>query len=333
MIEDRTKVSKFGLLTYHTGYRIFNVGDYIQSIAARQFLPTVDVYLNREALHSYKGDPVKVIMNGWFLHHPEHWPPSENVIPLFISFHLSPDAAFLLDDPKNIVYFKKHQPIGCRDQYTVSLLRGKGIDAYFSGCLTLTINKPSSNFKKKNIIASDVFDPLFSRNTVKRTVSYFHELDSIRKIFYFIKNTRNKWVNHRYMFKSLSKLIGKEEINGRINVFHMQSAGMIEEERFKYAESLLCLYAQAKLVITTRLHCALPCVAFGTPVIFIREEDEIEFNSSRFAGLVDELNTVIIPKNRRSPINLDRYCQIPKSVFVEKELVNLMERKIADFIK
>ena len=38
--------------------------------------------------------------------------------------------------------------------------------------------------------------------------------------------------------------------------------------RFSLAYSLLERYAQAKVVVTTRLHVALPCVAMGTPVIF-----------------------------------------------------------------
>ena len=39
--------------------------------------------------------------------------------------------------------------------------------------------------------------------------------------------------------------------------------------RFTAAYQLIEMYASAKLVITQRIHCALPCVAMGTPVIFI----------------------------------------------------------------
>ena len=49
---------KYGLLTYAENRKSFNVGDYIQSLAANQFLPQVDEYLNREALADYGGDPV-----------------------------------------------------------------------------------------------------------------------------------------------------------------------------------------------------------------------------------------------------------------------------------
>ncbi|WP_264821067.1 polysaccharide pyruvyl transferase family protein [Acinetobacter schindleri] len=32
-------------------------------------------------------------------------------------------------------------------------------------------------------------------------------------------------------------------------------------------------YSTAKLVITSRIHCALPCLAMGTPVIYINGFD------------------------------------------------------------
>jgi len=54
---------KYGLLKYEENKRFFNVGDNIQSLAAKQFLPRVDKYLSREKLADYKGEKVKLIMN------------------------------------------------------------------------------------------------------------------------------------------------------------------------------------------------------------------------------------------------------------------------------
>ena len=106
---------KYGLLTYNENQRFFNVGDNIQSLAAKQFLPRVDVYVNREKLAEYKGPKLKVIMNGWFTHNIHNWVPSEDIIPLFVSFHINNTAAPFMLNEKGIVYLKKHQPIGCRD--------------------------------------------------------------------------------------------------------------------------------------------------------------------------------------------------------------------------
>jgi hypothetical protein len=57
------------------------------------------------------------------------------------------------------------------------------------------------------------------------------------------------------------------------------------EARFDLAHSLLKKYAEARAVVTSRLHCALPCLALGTPVLFIENASD----SYRFDGLRDLL--------------------------------------------
>ena len=107
---------KYGLLNYSCSY---NVGDQVQSLAAKQFLPQVDYYVDRDNLQEAAkiGEEIKVIMNGWFMSKPENWPPPENIIPLFISFHITTknNSVTVLTSPKSIAYLKKHEPIGCRD--------------------------------------------------------------------------------------------------------------------------------------------------------------------------------------------------------------------------
>jgi len=44
---------KFGLLEYSTP----NLGDEIQSIAARYYLPHIDFFINREKLDMFQGHP------------------------------------------------------------------------------------------------------------------------------------------------------------------------------------------------------------------------------------------------------------------------------------
>ena len=84
---------RYGLLTYEENKRFFNVGDTVQSLAAKQFLPRVDTLINREKLGEYEGEKTKLIMNGWFTHNIHHWVPNDNIDPLFVSFHINNTAA------------------------------------------------------------------------------------------------------------------------------------------------------------------------------------------------------------------------------------------------
>ena len=59
-------------------YSTNNLGDEIQSIAARQFLPSVDALVDRDdwiAFPSNTEGPFRIILNGRFTHCPEKWPP------------------------------------------------------------------------------------------------------------------------------------------------------------------------------------------------------------------------------------------------------------------
>jgi len=52
--------------------------------------------------------------------------------------------------------------------------------------------------------------------------------------------------------------------------------------RMRKAEKLLRLYAGAACVVTSRLHCALPCIAMGTPVLLIMgKKDDYRFSGLR----------------------------------------------------
>lgn len=66
-----------------------NIGDYIQALASKQFLPHLDGFIQREELKGYNEEECKVIMNGWYMHHPENWPPSNKIIPLYVAFHIN----------------------------------------------------------------------------------------------------------------------------------------------------------------------------------------------------------------------------------------------------
>ena len=66
-----------------------------------------------------------------------------------------------------------------------------------------------------------------------------------------------------------------------------QNFEKVSQSRFTEAFRYIERYSRAKLVITQRIHCALPCVAMGTPVVFINGElpGDMQFKASRIAGL------------------------------------------------
>ena len=151
---------KYGLMTYDENKRTFNIGDYIQSLAAKQFLPKVDNFINREKLAEYQGDDIKLIMNGWFTHNTTKWVPVDKIHPLLISFHVNNTAAPNMLNERGINFLKRHQPIGCRDNFTVKQLQAKGIEAYFSGCMTLTLDSYKVDDSERG---EDIYivDPLY----------------------------------------------------------------------------------------------------------------------------------------------------------------------------
>ena len=65
-----------------------NIGDYIQTLAVIKLIGKEYKILDRESLNTYNDEPRKVIINGWFMEKPLNFPPSSNIKPLFISFHI-----------------------------------------------------------------------------------------------------------------------------------------------------------------------------------------------------------------------------------------------------
>ncbi|WP_160069587.1 polysaccharide pyruvyl transferase family protein [Sphingobacterium bovisgrunnientis] len=282
---------KFGLLNYENGASgKFNVGDHIQSLAAKQFLPKIDDMIYRDRLNEYDGkDEIKVIMNGWYTHKPLNWPPAASIKPLFVSFHLnSAHAPILLSKKENIDYLKKHSPIGCRDFGTVKFLEDKGIDCYYSACLTTTLGlKYKSDDRNDKIYMVDVL----YKDDYKQLYKDF----PIRILSHLIKGKIFKMFDRE---KKIKKIIPSDILNKAEYLTHSYwNKDYSESERFEIAEDLLRKFSKAKLVITSRIHCALPCLAMGTPVVFIGGGGLTHpHEMSRLKGTIELLNVVLTDK-------------------------------------
>lgn len=84
----------YGIMIYN--YKLYkagvgNIGDYIQSLAALQFLPKncLPIFVDRDNIRFYNGTNVTLIMNGWHYVHRENLIISESILPIFVSYHIN----------------------------------------------------------------------------------------------------------------------------------------------------------------------------------------------------------------------------------------------------
>jgi hypothetical protein len=263
------------------GYDTRNIGDEIQTIATTDILDEMGIeysYVNRDRISSHQfmpGDHNVVVMNGWFTNGygldayystrqdlresvKISWPPTGVFHPLAYSFCLSewgadrhtPDA-FTSSEAKR--FYEKSEGFGCRDTHTYKIMRDLGVDsAYVSKCLTLTLDP--KKYRRENSMRDLVFVDV--PENVKRSVTQAAQ-----------------GVMKDYNVKSYTHEIYDE---------------MVESlDRVKYAKALLSKYANAGLVVTSRLHVALPCLAFGTPCLFYYESE-----NSRYSDYISYMYSV-----------------------------------------
>lgn len=109
-----------------------------------------------------------------------------------------------------------------------------------------------------------------------------------------------------------------------------------DEERLKEAERLVKAYAKARLVITSRIHCALPCLGLETPVIYLEKTQDVEESSCRMQGLRELFNIVKVDEGILKPdfsITLPiSYKNYPKNKSDWKELAYKLDKTCKNFI-
>lgn len=285
---------KYGLVYYKA---TDNIGDDIQTYVAIKYLPHIDYYIDRESLSCFiprEKEYVSMIMNGWYIHNKIAWPPSPYINPLLISMHFKEsnetDVGDIYLREYGGEFLKKYGPVGARDIDTQKRLIKNGIDSYFSGCMTLTLEKFENVEKKNKICIVDMNDNV---------------IEKIKK-------------NTDCDIEFLSHFLNQKETETKPI-----------DERMNNVENLLKKYQEAHLVITTRLHVALPCVALGTPVILIHKEfydkDRLGVFLEYFDNYIEEdfLNMDIKEILRNPKPNSDKYINIK----------DLIDKKCREFIQ
>ena len=275
-----------------------NIGDYIQGLAANQFMKA-EVTVDREHLNNYAGEPVRLVMNGWFMQHPENFPPSPAIEPLFVSFHIRPAIADRMLTEKTVDYLRRHGPIGCRDEQTRQILEAHGVPAYYSSCLTLTLGRTyrrPDGRHRHGVCFVDPFLP-FSKRDFRKGWPYLLRHPLLALAIYRrlrVQMLAGKGLGFRlrrffrigtfmraYLSVFSEKLLATADY--LTPIMSMKQADT-DEKKFALADQLVSRYASAKFCVTSRIHCALPCVGIGTPVIFVDAADK-DLAAGRFAGL------------------------------------------------
>ena len=227
---------KWGIFDYDFSniFTNYNIGDGIQSLAVKNFKKiyfpeTSEIILDRENISTYEGDPILLIMQGYFTH-TKYFLPRAPITPIWVGTHFNLFAkTFLKEFVQNYPDYFNGVNVGCRDISTRDFLESIGVKSYLSRCLTLTF-------------------PLRKKQMDERV---------------FIVDVPSKL--HKY----IPEKIRRNAIINKQRAVPYKTYSSFEKRLEISQQTLDLYRDNASLVITTALHCASPCLAMGIPVIFI----------------------------------------------------------------
>lgn len=257
---------KYGLIYPHYGkesyrYPGYNIGDAVQTICVMQFyealkIPQRDiVYLYLYEVNAYRGEKLIVPMVeaavgiGFAL-----LPLSPDIIPIFVSTHFAMSEL----TEEQVDYLKQFEPIGCRDEYGFNLMQKYGVNAYISGCMTLCLS--SERLLRSNFVMSS---GLIKRQGAMDRRPFL--IDVPEALQDYIPNTykRNAVIlSHLMPLNSIGEMTKTDA-----------------ECYFSQAEQRLYEYlTSASIVVSSRLHALVPCIAMGIPVVGVFENISYRFS-------------------------------------------------------
>ncbi len=235
---------KYGRIVYgynsnqSTKNQYANIGDFIQTFAIDEVYKRLNIPQNeivnipRQGFNKYNETEAIVPMQGWF-----GYIKGMDIFP--IPNLIKPVfVGFNCVDKRTyhgIDNVKKFTPIGCRDEKTWQILRDAGINAYISGCLTTLLPCRQKLPEKEKVFLVDV--PIGLSRYIPEKIKECSEVISHE----IPVNCQNDY---------------------HIECFRLELLSRELLERYKQ---------EATLVVTSRLHCASPCMAMGIPVILVRD--------------------------------------------------------------
>ncbi|GHU78902.1 hypothetical protein AGMMS49992_30290 [Clostridia bacterium] len=110
-------VTKYGLLSY----KGWNIGDDIQSLAAKRFLPRVDYSIMRDTSVIQLGndESVSMILNAFWGSSTGLFVSTPSIKPLLVSMHWDNSAFRSLSKYNALNFLQKLGSVGCRDKVTL----------------------------------------------------------------------------------------------------------------------------------------------------------------------------------------------------------------------
>jgi len=233
-----------------------------------------------------------------------------SIVPLFISFHVRPTIEREFFTEKTVAYLKEHEPIGCRSTDVVEMMERHGIKAEFTSCVTLTLG---DTFHHVETDEPPVFvDPYFPRigkraqlseilfMLLRRLPFVLRHLPAVLRLAPRFRVFRgwacigNRFARCLYaadFLRAYLPLFDKKVLLAARYMSHKVSKKAYPDEKdlFKCAEDFLHIYERAPFVVTSRLHCALPCVAMGTPTWVVMHPN---MTTGRYGGNEQFLNVL-----------------------------------------
>lgn len=277
---------KWGRITYAsacTSHSVCNIGDIAQTFAVdiiykKMHIDTKDIIdIPVDKIHTYKGEKIILPMAGYFRYSREY--------PVFpVSEDIIPVFLSIYCTSKQYLkrnyFWEKYGPIGCRDENTMSAMRKYGYEAYLLGCMTMLFPKRKCNPITPHIFLVDVYPKAIS-----------------------------------YIPKELMQFT--EYVTHDIAIDKNESRDMLTKTMQKRAMEIYSRYEkEATLIITSRLHCAVPCIAMGIPTIIVKNGFDERF------GWLDK----IIPLY--TPDEFDKIDWNPQPIDLENHKRRLLNNAI-----
>lgn len=215
-----------------------NLGDDLQALSALRLTPDASCVLDGERLDApipglAPEDRVVTLLSGQMLREPAHWPPEAHIAPVCVGMHFSGEDVWgmRLADMSGVGlrYLKACAPLGVRDDGTRALLSTLDIPCEVTACLTLTLTRPDVPAPEKPYVCC---------------------VDAPENVA-----------------AALRKVSPGPEV--RVLTHQRQNDDEDFHSRMDAADALLRTYAAADFVVTRRLHCAMACLAVGTPVLLL----------------------------------------------------------------